>query len=71
MTAGAVLQAQEYCEGGSLLSIISRGSSYSKGKRLYSHCDALRWMTQAAKALQYLHESNPQARVVLACTAGP
>jgi serine/threonine protein kinase len=55
-----LLQAQEYCEGGSLLSLISRGGSFATGKRLYSYCDALRWMTQAAKALQYLHESNPQ-----------
>lgn len=54
------VQAQECCEGGSLLDLITRGSSYSKGKRLYCYCDALRWMTQAAKALEYLHEGNPQ-----------
>jgi len=31
-----------------------------KGKRLYAFADALRWATQCAKALQYLHESQPQ-----------
>lgn len=31
-----------------------------RGKRLYSYEDALRWATQSARALQYMHEAKPQ-----------
>jgi hypothetical protein len=54
------VQAQECCEGGSLNKVIAQAAYGGTGNRLYDYQDALRWMTQAAKALQYLHESNPQ-----------
>eukprot|EP00892_Ulva_mutabilis_P009310 jgi/Ulvmu1/6751/UM030_0086.1 len=52
--------AQECCDGGSLMSLMIRAAGSGLGKRLYSYPDALRWVTQAAKAIAYLHESHPQ-----------
>ena len=52
-------QAQEICTGGSLSMMISRAATLTT-KRLYAYADALRWATQVARALQYLHESQPQ-----------
>jgi serine/threonine protein kinase len=56
----ASMQAQECCEGGSLADLLWRAAKSGAGKRLYNYGDALRWMSQTAKALQYLHESSPQ-----------
>jgi serine/threonine protein kinase len=54
------MQAQEYCEGGTLKMLIQRAAATGVGKRLYSYGDAARWCSQTARALQYLHEANPQ-----------
>lgn len=54
------MQAQECCDGGSLMSLMMKAAGSGTGKRLYSYLDALRWVTQAAKAIQYLHDSRPQ-----------
>ena len=53
------LQAQECCEGGSLRRLIEKAAS-GTGKRLYAYRDALRWSSQVADALAYLHNHNPQ-----------
>lgn len=54
-----VMQVQQCCEGGSLADVLNR-AAYASSKRHYSYGDALRWATQTAKALQYLHEAQPQ-----------
>ena len=59
LTPPRCVQAQQCCEGGSLQTVINR-AAYGTGKRHYAYTDALRWATQVAKALQYLHESRPQ-----------
>jgi serine/threonine protein kinase len=59
VSARVRLQAQECCDGGSLRRLIERAAT-STGRRLYLYADALRWCTQTAEALQYLHEANPQ-----------
>jgi serine/threonine protein kinase len=54
------MQAQECCEGGSIGKLIQLGSINVGKKRLYSYHDAWRWSLQIAKAVQYMHESNPR-----------
>ena len=53
------MQAQEWCEGEPLGELL-RAAAAARGKRLYSYHDTLRWVTQAAKALQFLHDCSPQ-----------
>lgn len=50
---------QEYCPGGSLRDLIVKQMS-CPWKPLYSNVDAVRWMLQVAKALQYLHGGRPK-----------
>jgi serine/threonine protein kinase len=52
----------EHASAGSLRDFIHRSmakEAEKKGARLYSYCDALRWMTQAGKGLQFLHGNRP------------
>lgn len=49
---------QEYCEGGSLQSLVAK-QLCEPFKKLYSDADALRWCMQLASALNYLHSAKP------------
>ena len=48
---------QEFMNGGTLKKMVTR--QMMKAGRLYSNEDALRWVTDVARALQYLHNSKP------------
>lgn len=50
---------QELCTGGTLRDLIFRQMTISSGV-LYSLADALRWVTDVARALHYLHSRSPR-----------
>ncbi|KAJ9530986.1 hypothetical protein QJQ45_028871, partial [Haematococcus lacustris] len=56
-----LLAAQEYLGGGTLKSLVSRQMRQPHAS-VYSNADALRWSTQLAQALAYLHEARPKVR---------
>ena len=49
---------QEWCNKGSLRNTVIQQMTQGP-KHYYSNADALRWMISIAKALKYLHGSNP------------
>ncbi|GAX81843.1 hypothetical protein CEUSTIGMA_g9271.t1 [Chlamydomonas eustigma] len=50
---------QEYIDGGTLKSLVSRQMKDTRGKLKYSTQDAVRWMLYIACGLQYLHSRHP------------
>jgi serine/threonine protein kinase len=54
----------ELCEGGSLGDLLDRAPlARAHSRTLFQTSDALRWATQLAGALEYLHSRDPQVCV--------